>query len=71
MKTTTTTEDLVRITFDTRQHELTTQETTARESLKATIELAIEKFQLEYPKTDVMGIELYPCDCGKCGAEAA
>ncbi len=71
MKTTTMTEDLVRITFDTHQHELTTEETAARESLKAAIEQAIEKFQVEFPKTDVMGIEMYPCDCDCDECEAA
>lgn len=66
--TTTTTEDLVRITFDTRQQQLTAGETTARESLKAAIEQAIEKFEVEFPKTDVVGIEMYPCDCHECKA---
>jgi hypothetical protein len=61
-------EALVQITFDTRQQQVPTEELTARENLRATIEQAVEKFQAEFPKTDVIEIEMYPCDCAECEA---
>ena len=60
-------EALVKIVFDTHQ-QVSTLELTARENLQAAIEQAIEKFQAEFPKTDVIEIEMYPCDCADCKA---
>jgi hypothetical protein len=61
-------EDLVRITYETHQKRLTAEEKAAREGLKATIEQAIERFQAKFPKTDVIEIEVHPCDCAVCAA---
>lgn len=58
-------EPLVRIAFETHQ-EVTAEQQTARESLTAKIEQAIESFQAAFPKTDVIEIEMYPCDCTEC-----
>ena len=60
-------EALVKIVFDTHQ-QVSALELTARENLQAAIEQAIEKFQAEFPKTDVIEIEMYPCDCADCKA---
>ena len=60
-------EALVKIVFDTHQ-QVSALELTARENLQAAIEKAIEKFQAEFPKTDVIEIEMYPCDCADCKA---
>jgi hypothetical protein len=61
-------EDLIRIVFETHQQEVPAVELAARASLQAAIEQAIEKFQAVCPKTDVIEIEMYPCDCAECKA---
>jgi hypothetical protein len=60
-------EALVKIVFETHQ-QVSALELTARASLQAAFEQAIERFQVEFPKTDVVEIEMYPCDCADCKA---
>lgn len=65
-------EALVRIEFNTvKQHGVTADEVDARSRLQAAIEAEIERFQVAYPKSEVIGIEMHPCACDECKAAAA
>ena len=61
-------EDLVRIVYSTHQQKVPAVELAARAALQAVIEQAIVGFQAAFPKTDVIEIEMYPCDCSDCKA---
>jgi hypothetical protein len=61
-------ESLIKIVFESYQQQVSALELAARENLQAAIEQAIERFQAEFPKTDVIEIEMYPCDCADCKA---
>jgi hypothetical protein len=65
MTTTASKEDLLRITFSTPQKQITRKEQQRRKELAAGIETLIAHFESMF-RTDVDGIEMYPCDCKDC-----
>ena len=63
-------EPLVRVKFSTHLQEIPADETAARDQLKATIEQAIEGFQTQFPQSEVIEVEMHPCNCDECAATA-
>jgi hypothetical protein len=60
-------EEIVRITFNTPQKQISVKEQQRRQELATAIESMIASFESMFP-TDVTGIEMYPCDCRLCKA---
>jgi hypothetical protein len=58
-------EDLLRITFSTPQKQTSKKEQQRRKELAAAIEILIASFEAMF-RTNVDGIEMYPCDCKEC-----
>jgi hypothetical protein len=61
-------EPLVRVKFSKHQQETPADETAARDQLRATIEQAIEGFQTQFPQSEVIEVEMHPCNCDECAA---
>ncbi len=59
-------EPLVRVKFSTHLQEIPADETAARDQLKDTIEQAIEGFQIQFPQSEVIEVEMHPCNCDEC-----
>jgi hypothetical protein len=58
-------EDVLRITFSTPQKQISKKEQQRRKEVAAGIETLIAHFESKFP-TDIVGIEMYPCDCKVC-----
>jgi hypothetical protein len=58
-------EDLLRLAFATPQKQISKKEQQGRRELAAGMETLIAHFQSMF-RTDVVGVEMYPCDCKEC-----
>jgi hypothetical protein len=58
-------EEMIRLAFSTPKKRISKKEQQRRKELPAAIETLIGHFQSKF-KTDVVGIDLYPCDCTEC-----
>lgn len=65
MKTRTRKEETIRLTFATPQKRITTTEKRERQFLVAALETLVADFESRF-HTDVVEIELHPCDCRVC-----